>query len=255
MNPVLHFHGAARGVTGSCYLVETEDQRLLVDCGLFQGSKSEKELNYREFPFDPARVDAVILTHAHIDHSGLLLRLVAQGFKGAVFATPATIDLSAVMLPDSAYIQKREAQQSALDRRRTATAATRAWLPPWRNWRRDPQHLDKRGNVVIAAFALGRTQDIVFLFAKLWREGGLPALDIYVGSPMALAATEVTMRHARLFDEEGRAIMDWLTQRHSGFRVNFVQESRIPKRSMPGARERSSFPPAACAMPVASSTT
>lgn len=108
MSVRLTFHGAAECVTGSCMLLEVGDRRLLVDCGMFQGPKTLKALNYEPFPFEPATLDAVLLTHAHIDHSGLLPKLVRAGYRGPIYATRGTRDLCEVMLADAAGIQESE---------------------------------------------------------------------------------------------------------------------------------------------------
>ncbi|HZJ30094.1 MAG TPA: MBL fold metallo-hydrolase [Vicinamibacterales bacterium] len=108
----LTFLGAARTVTGSKYLVQHGDSRVLVDCGLFQGLKELRERNWEPFPIPPSSIHTVVLTHAHLDHVGYLPRLVAQGFTGRVFCTAGTMDLSRLVLPDSARIQEEDARQA-----------------------------------------------------------------------------------------------------------------------------------------------
>lgn len=321
----LTFYGAAGEVTGSCYLVDTGEVRFLIDCGMFQGGREAERKNRATFEFDPRDIEFVLLSHAHIDHSGLIPRLAAQGFRGRIHATPATVDLCEVMLPDSAFIQEREAQQADLDRRRArgklryehaplyTVAQAQASLKlmhgidyetefepypgircrfldaghilgsaivevvlPGRSGERivfsgdlgQPGHpivrdavrieeadtllvestygnrchkgmdetleelahalrltlIEKQGNVIIPAFAVGRTQDLLFLLARLWQERRVPPLDVIVDSPMATAATTVTMRHAALFDQETKTVLDWLKDGDRGFRVRFIQE-------------------------------
>ena len=108
---VVTLHGAARTVTGSCYELELAGARILVDCGLFQGSRSLERLNFEPFAFDPRRIDGVLLTHAHLDHCGLLPKLFAKGFRGTIWCSPATADLLPVMLADAAKIQEGDAER------------------------------------------------------------------------------------------------------------------------------------------------
>ena len=106
----LQFLGATGTVTGSKYLVEHDGRRLLVDCGLFQGLKQLRLRNWAPLPVPPASIDAVLLTHAHIDHSGFIPRLVELGFRGKVFATPASVELCRLLLPDAGHLQEEEAR-------------------------------------------------------------------------------------------------------------------------------------------------
>lgn len=106
----LTFLGGAGTVTGSKYLIEAGSHRLLVDCGLFQGLKRLRERNWKPLPFAPASLDAVVITHAHLDHSGFLPRLVRSGFRGPAYCTAATRDLLRILLPDSAMLQEEEAE-------------------------------------------------------------------------------------------------------------------------------------------------
>lgn len=322
----LTFLGAAGEVTGSCFLVETSAVRFLVDCGMFQGGREADRKNREAFGFDVRSLDFVLLTHAHIDHSGLLPRLAALGFAGPVHTTRATADLLGVMLPDSAHVQEKEAEWVTRHRRREGkgrraepaplytvaqaqaclkrirghdygieiqphpavrcvfrdaghilgSAILELWLGGERRGRklvfsgdlgqpghpivRDPETITqadvllvestygdrlhrslpetlqelafairdtlerKRGNIIVPAFAVGRTQDLLFLLADLYRKGELPEMAIYVDSPMATAATEITLRHASQFDEEAARVMQWLRQARGKFRVNFVQD-------------------------------
>ena len=115
----LTFHGAVRSVTGSRHLLETDGNRVLLDCGLFQGRREETERRNRYLGFDPKEIDAVFLSHAHIDHSGALPALAKYGFSGKVFATRATAELSEIMLTDSAHIQESDCVYVNRKERRT----------------------------------------------------------------------------------------------------------------------------------------
>lgn len=302
MSITVRFCGAARTVTGSSYLFQTATGRFLVDCGLFQGQKTLKELNYGAFPFRPADIDAVLLTHAHIDHSGLLPKLVRAGFEGPILATRGTIDLCSYMLPDAGSIQESEVTQ--LNRRNAsrgrkevqpiytqadAIASLQSFRPVdyerWtdvipgvraRYWNAghllgsasieleiaeqgsarplrvllsgdvgpeakllqpDPEaptdfdyvisestygdrvreattpalrrkHLAAEvrdaaaagGALLIPAFAVERTQELIVDLVDLMEQGGIPTAPIFLDSPLAIRATEVFRRHSESLD-------------------------------------------------------
>ncbi len=319
----LTFHGGVEGVTGSCHHVEAAGLQFLVDCGMFQGGREADGRNRAPFAFKPRDIDFVLLTHAHIDHSGLLPRLAAEGFAGPIYATAATCDLLRVMLLDSAHIQEKEAQwrnearnasraraskpiytardaERALKQLRVVaynetvqphpalrciyrdaghilgSAIIEAWISeggrttkgvfsgdigqPARPLVRDPTPVSeadfvlvestygnrlhrsmaatlaelehaitdtltrKQGNVIVPAFAVGRAQEMLYLLADLHRKGRLPPMKIYVDSPMAMQATQITLRHMAILDPDTAEVMNWARKQHNGMQVNFVQD-------------------------------
>jgi metallo-beta-lactamase family protein len=322
----LSFMGAAGEVTGSCLRVDHEHGSFLVDCGLFQGGRTAELRNRRALDFDLRQIDFVLLTHAHLDHSGLVPRLVALGYRGPVLATPATVDLLGIMLMDSAHIQEKEAEwalRNAHNRRarqrvemmplytveqarislgRLRPVAYETDFRPGRGVRcrfreaghilgsaiieidigegaharrlvvsgdlgqpmrpvvRDPVSVERAdvlcvestygnrahrpldatydelvdairqtihrrgGNVVIPAFAVGRTQEILFVLADLVRAGRLGPLKVVVDSPMASAVTALTFSHRELWDEETRELHAWWQSSPERFDVRFVQD-------------------------------
>jgi metallo-beta-lactamase family protein len=298
----LKFCGAAQTVTGSSFLVSVADRHILIDCGLYQGSKALQERNYGPFPFSPNEIDAVVLTHAHIDHSGLLPKLVKQGFRGPIYATEPTKDLCSIMLADSAHIQETEVErknrklarqdkplltpiytvadaQATMEQfeaveyyRRVALfpnvvavlrpsghmlgaalielhvlegderttllftgdlgATDRPIVPDPEKpggpdfvimeatygdrERQEPEDsyaqlariikdtFRRGGNVIIPAFAVERTQDLLYGLNRLIHRGALAPQHVYVDSPLAVEATRVFARHVDLFDEEAQ---------------------------------------------------
>lgn len=336
----ISFLGAAQEVTGSCFLVESGDLRFLVDCGMHQGGRDARERNLKPWPFDPRDIDFVLLTHAHIDHCGLLPRLCAMGFRGPVHTTTATADLLSVMLLDSAFIQESEWTRAQRDRgrrrRREAglgellytvaqaeasleqvqgigydtelqphpavrcrfrdaghilgSAIAEVWLDeggrtrklvfsgdlgqPARPVVRDPTVIEqadvllvestygnrlhrslketedelvevihdtlqrRQGNIVIPAFALGRTQELLVLLMDLRRQGRLPAMQVFVDSPMADKVTMITARHPEYLDDATREVLSLRRPLPDGFNLSFtqsVQDSMALNRLKAGA--------------------
>ena len=322
------FLGAARTVTGSCYLLEASGKKILVDCGMFQGSKSVKDFNEKPFAFNPGEIDAMVLTHAHVDHSGLIPRLVKEGFKGRVHCTKSTQQLCTILLPDSAHIQESDAEYanrkglragksqvlplftvddaytalqsfyvhnfeepfevvpgitaklrvaghilgSAVVRleieengKKTAMIFSGDVGQPKQPIVEDPSVLEgadfivtestygnrkhkaydkeaelakiinetveRGGNVVIPAFAVGRTQVLLYYFQKLTQEGKIPDVPIYVDSPLATKATGITLANKEEYDAETRALVEFQGDRLFAMKnVHFTptaEESRM----------------------------
>jgi metallo-beta-lactamase family protein len=324
----ISFHGAAHTVTGSQHLIEVNGSGLLLDCGLFQGRRSETYERNLNFSHDPRKVDAVILSHAHIDHAGNLPNLVKHGFEGNIFATRATVDLGSLMILDSAHIQESDAQFVNKKRAQrgeepieplytTADAEnvagmfqgvnygeafepipgvvarlyeaghilgsagvsleidekgkkTRLWfsgdigryklpllrdpiLPDAADYMimectyGDKRHDDptnafvefrdvikrtvaRGGKVIVPAFAVGRTQELVYHLNEMMTEREIPSIPVYVDSPLAVNATKVFRNHPECYDDETRQFV--LEARHPALDfkmltyVNSVDESK-----------------------------
>jgi metallo-beta-lactamase family protein len=301
----IHFNGASRTVTGSQYMLEINDRRLLLECGLFQGRRSETYERNQNFQFDPQAIDAVVLSHAHIDHSGNLPNLVKNGYIGPIYATPPTQALCDLMLQDSGYIQEQDARYvnkkraknglppveplytqadslMAIDKFRpieydqptevlpgvvvtlvdaghilgsaavvldiTENGTTRRlWfsgdigrmdlpllndpiLPEKVDYlimestygdkpHRDPEDayvemlkvlkrtFQRGGKVIIPAFAVGRTQELVYNINRMISSGEIPSIPVFVDSPLAVNASDVFRRFPERFDEDAQAFM------------------------------------------------
>ncbi|HHT9110562.1 MAG TPA: MBL fold metallo-hydrolase RNA specificity domain-containing protein [Candidatus Brocadiaceae bacterium] len=301
----VQFVGATRTVTGSCYHIQKEKIHILVDCGAFQGTKENEQRNEEPFPFQASEIHYLLLTHAHLDHSGLIPKLAKEGFKGKILATQATADLCGVVLLDSAHIHEHDAEwenkklmragkplvkplytvQEAADsltqiqgipynetlelengikvRFQDAghilgSAIIELWITEGAQERKlvfsgdlgqknlplikDPtpieegdyifiestygnrthkgiketieeftraviESIQRGGNVLIPAFAVGRTQDILYILNQAGRERKLGSIQVFVDSPMALQATRITIKHPECLDAETLELM------------------------------------------------
>jgi metallo-beta-lactamase family protein len=202
----LTIHGAAGTVTGSCYQLERSGVSLLVDCGLFQGSRTLETLNREPFAFDPRKVDAVLLTHAHLDHSGLLPRLVAEGFRGTVWCSGPTRDLLAVMLPDAAKIEQQDVER----RNRRADRADEPPIQPLFT----AEDVSRLLDLVVTAELEEEFEPVPGVKAKLWNAGhilGSASVEIAFGEVRLLFSGDLGPEHKSFHvDPEGPRGLDHL---------------------------------------------
>ncbi|MBU1177790.1 MBL fold metallo-hydrolase [Patescibacteria group bacterium] len=282
----LTFHGGAQVVTGACYLLETKEAKILVECGLFQGRREWQELNYEDFPFNPAEIDFVLITHSHMDHIGRLPKLVKDGFKGKIITTNPSRDFSHLFLLDSAHLQIEEAREIGQDplyseidvetsmklfagvdyggkidlagdvKCRFTDAGHilgSAIIEIWADGKKivftgdlgnppvpilkptelvdkadyvviesaygDRSHetaekrqnlledaiedvVAKKGVLMIPAFAMERTQEVLYEMNELVEQSHVPAVPIFVDSPLAIKATGVYRRYEEYFNQE-----------------------------------------------------
>ncbi len=282
----ISFYGAAREVTGSCFLVETGKSRLLVDCGMFQGGRLNEPKNAEVFPFDPSTVDAALVTHAHLDHTGRLPKLVREGFGGRIYATPPTVKLAQLVVEDAAQIMQEDAERDGTpvlyspdDMRRAFDAMVGLDYSRWvtigdlsfrfrdaghifgsafieirevegahiafsgdlgndhvpilretaqlaetdvlvmestygnrihedESTRRTMLHeaitktIQRQGVLIIPAFAIERTQQVLYEMNRLVENGLIPRVNIYLDSPMAIKATDVIKEFPEYYDAE-----------------------------------------------------
>jgi metallo-beta-lactamase family protein len=188
--PTICFHGAAGTVTGSCMEIRHGDHAILVDCGLFQGTRTLESLNYAPLPYDPAKIDAVILSHAHIDHSGLVPRLVVEGFKGLVHATHATRDLLQHMWPDAGRIHEQDAER----RNRRADRADEAEITPIYTEADSMAALEALYPQRLGAWF----EPVPGIRARLWNAGhilGSASVELEVGGVRLLASGDLGPDH------------------------------------------------------------
>ena len=318
----LTFQGAAGCVTGSLHQLEAGARQYLLDCGLFQGRRKETEARNKSFPFDPRSIEAMVLSHAHIDHSGRIPLLVKQGFRGHIHTTPATLDLCTAMLRDTGHIAESDAKfvnrkhpddepvepiytmddaAAAMRRFRPVDYHTPTEIGPgltMESWDaghilgssavilthghtrlafsgdvgrpglpiiRDPEPLppvdylimestyggrkhqpisnalgtledvvartiNRGGHLVVPAFAVGRTQQLVLLLHELMNDQRLPRVPIYVDSPLAVNVTDIFRAHEECFDEETNA---WLRSGKDPFGFNsltYIRDVNESKR-------------------------